>query len=409
MERHLVKRGVQRQQLQFIVRQDTGDLAAKGSVEGCSPGRGVGDEHPAAAKVLPQPDHLRVGQVEVSKPRHDKHGIVKQCVIVEVDQVAPELYIEGSVALKVLHQVYQGVRRRIPVAVVDDLCDDELVPRGVGLLGVQFVYAPRAGVLEVGQRDRDDVDSEARGVFLMIERAAVNRMVNHVPPTVEVDRGEDYGWPAAQVDGLQVRRDSLERVAVLAEPHLPDLVVGVEQRRVGVDSCELSPRQNGGNPRAGRVHELLAAALGMHDQCAAIVKVTLKMIDQHVGKLRQFGPAGHVKQRKLGGVPRERLQRRRYVTILDLQTAIGLAHQRFYVDLRRGKARLSAGLPACGANVGEVDHAHKRRRGWRTLALGAAQRRGRQGQGGKALAAGAALRPGAGRLAGLWVGPLLGA
>ena len=57
----------------------------------------------------------------------------------------------------VFKQVRHAVRGRIPVAVVNNLAEDELVARGVGRLVVNLLVVEEPPVLILGQAVRDDV------------------------------------------------------------------------------------------------------------------------------------------------------------------------------------------------------------------------------------------------------------
>ena len=69
----------------------------------------------------------------------------------------------------------------IPVAVVDDLAQDELVARSVGGLVIDLLMIEKSGVLILGQAIGHDVRAQPQRIVLGVENSAFDRVGIGVP------------------------------------------------------------------------------------------------------------------------------------------------------------------------------------------------------------------------------------
>ena len=166
-------------------------------MEGHSPAAGVGQEHSAGLQVVLEPGPLLVGPVELVVPRHVEQGIAHGLGVLGPHAHLLELDGQGRVVPDVLEQVVNGRRIGVPVAVVHELGEDEIVAAGrVGLV-VDLGAAQEPAELVAAQQVSHVVGADLAGLVDHNPQAA--RVVVAVPAAGQVDRRVDDGRAAADV------------------------------------------------------------------------------------------------------------------------------------------------------------------------------------------------------------------
>ena len=179
--------------------EDFFDHGAEGAVEGLGAHGGFGEEDAAGVEVVGEAFLFFVGEVEFAEAGHVEDGLLEDVEVVEGDDFAFELDVEGGVFVDEFEEGGEAVGGGVPVAAVHQLGDDELVARGhVGLV-VDLGDFEGAGVFVVGEDVGEHVGAEFEGVALVVERAAFDGLGVGVPAPGDIDGGIDDGGAAADV------------------------------------------------------------------------------------------------------------------------------------------------------------------------------------------------------------------
>ena len=121
---------IEGQGLELVLGEDPGDLALEGEVEGEPAAAGVGQEHPSRLEVTPEPGRFVVGPVELVVTGHVQERIAHGLRVLGPDVHLLELDGQRRVVAHVLQQVMDRRGVGVPVAVVDELGEDEIVAAG---------------------------------------------------------------------------------------------------------------------------------------------------------------------------------------------------------------------------------------------------------------------------------------
>ena len=279
---------IEGQGLELVLGEDPGDLALEGEVEGEPAAAGVGQEHPSRLEVTPEPGRLVVGPVELVVTGHVQERIAHGLRVLGPDVHLLELDGQRRVIAHVLQQVMDRGGVGIPVAVVDELGEDEIIAAGdVGFmvdLGAAEEPAELIAPQQVGHvigadlsRLIDD-DPEAAG------------MVVAVPAAGQVGRRIDHGRPASDGDPLEAGCVFITRAIRLLIREVAQLVIGREQGIVRGQLTQGAVRKDRLHRATERLVEVFPAAAGVSDDHPPVQDVTGQRIADVLGDGERIVP-----------------------------------------------------------------------------------------------------------------------
>ena len=106
------------------------NLVAKGGIEGQTAAAGVGQQQPAGFEILFQRLRIVFAKSEFVMAREVKQRIGGRLRVFRADLLAFEFHFQGGVIAGEFQQIVNAGRIGVPIAVVDELGEHEIVARG---------------------------------------------------------------------------------------------------------------------------------------------------------------------------------------------------------------------------------------------------------------------------------------
>ena len=156
-------------------------------------------------------------------PGDVKQRIGRRLRVLQADVLALELHFQRRVVPGEFQQIVHARRIGIPIAVVDDLGEDEIVAAGGRGLVIDLRRTQEPAQLERAEDVGDQVRADLPGLVDHHARAA--RMLVAVPAAGQIARRKDHARAAAEVDPFQARSFDEGRAVALLVRQIAQLVV----------------------------------------------------------------------------------------------------------------------------------------------------------------------------------------
>ena len=168
----------------------------------------------------------------------------------------------------VFQQVVDCRRIGVPIALVDQLGEHQIVAGGGGRLVIDLRGAEEPPKLETAEDIRNDVGTQLPGLGNYHAEAA--GVLVAVPAAGQVARREDHAGAAAEVDPFEAGRPAEGRAIALLVGQVAELVVRRIDRFLGQHGVQGAAGEDQFNLAAERLGEIVPAATGVGNDCAAV-------------------------------------------------------------------------------------------------------------------------------------------
>ena len=371
-----------RQAFEPVFGQRLGDLTAERQIESHPAATGVGQQQPARLQIAPQHGGVLVRPGKLPVPGHVQQRIPGHPRVFQADVLAFELHFHRRVVADVLQKIMHRRRIGIPIAVVDQLREHQVVATGGGRLVIDLRAAQETPKLERAEDIRNQIRPKLPG--LVDDNACAARMIVPVPTARHVARRKDHARATAEIDPFETGRLDKRRSVPFLIGQIAQFVIGRVDRLLGQHLAQGAAGKYQLDFTPERLGEIVPAAAGVADDRPAVEHVPREILPNLVVE-RELVVPGEQQRRQLAGIVGEVGKIGLDRPIVDPQLLGQPRQQRDHVGRIGHPIAILHPSVVSGDPTRRAERrlAHKRRRSGRALLFAPPQRRGGQRQRGK--------------------------